>query len=225
MKKNVVITGSSGNLGQPTVNRFLNEGWHVFAIVNPGSTVNFEAHNNLEVVELDVLNVNHCSGFIQSLNDANTTIDAMVLLVGGFTSGKLEETTNDQFSKMIALNFFSALNFIRPVVTAHSEKRCNIIIIGSALAIQPEEAGDAVAYALSKALLLHAGEILNKSNNAVNIYPHILSTLDTPHNRKNMPQENFSKWILPETAAEEIFHKATTSTEDFTNEIINTHKK
>ncbi len=41
MKKNVLITGASGNLGKATVDKFLKEGYNVLATVTPGKTLGF----------------------------------------------------------------------------------------------------------------------------------------------------------------------------------------
>ena len=36
MKKNIIITGAAGNLGQAAVTKFLSEGYRVIAMVSPG---------------------------------------------------------------------------------------------------------------------------------------------------------------------------------------------
>ena len=41
MKKNVLITGASGNLGKATVTKFIKEGYKVIATVTPGKTLGF----------------------------------------------------------------------------------------------------------------------------------------------------------------------------------------
>ena len=76
MKKNVIITGASGNLGGACVQRFANDGYQVIAVVPPGDKLRFDAPQNVAVVEADLLNEKSSEEFVGTVIRKHGTIDA-----------------------------------------------------------------------------------------------------------------------------------------------------
>ena len=60
-----------------------------------------------------------------------------------------------------------------------------------------------IAYGLSKSLLLKLAEYLNEEAKGKNVTATVIvpSTLNTPANRKSMPDADASKWVDPEHLA------------------------
>ena len=88
MKKNVIITGASGNLGKATVEKFITEGYKVIATVSPGKTLPFDPAGDLETYEADLRNERRVEEVIRQIISKHKTIDAALLLVGGFAAGR-----------------------------------------------------------------------------------------------------------------------------------------
>ncbi len=65
MKKNVLITGASGNLGKATVDKFLKEGYNVLATVTPGKTLGFPAPG-VQLYEADLTDENSVNASSQT---------------------------------------------------------------------------------------------------------------------------------------------------------------
>ena len=59
------------------------------------------------------------------------------------------------------------------------------------------------AYGLSKSLLFRLAELLNEESDGLDIITQVIvpSTIDTPQNRKAMPDADYSKWVKAETIA------------------------
>jgi len=70
--------------------------------------------------------------------------------------------------------------------------------------IKVSQGKNLVAYALSKSLLFKLAEFLNESAKGKNVTATVVapSTLDTPLNRKSMPDTNPADWVSPQKLAE-----------------------
>jgi NAD(P)-dependent dehydrogenase (short-subunit alcohol dehydrogenase family) len=83
MKKNVLITGASGNLGKAAVEKFIAEGYKVIATVTPGKGLGFDVPGDVETFEADLTNEKNVEEVVQKIIDKHSSIDAALLLVGG----------------------------------------------------------------------------------------------------------------------------------------------
>jgi len=101
--------------------------------------------------------------------------------------------------RMIDLNFTTAYNIARPLFRhmRSAGRGGKIIFIGARPVLQPVQAKDMVAYTFSKSLLLRLSEIINAQSDGTGIYSYVIvpGIIDTPRNRKSMPDADFSKWI------------------------------
>jgi NAD(P)-dependent dehydrogenase (short-subunit alcohol dehydrogenase family) len=206
--KNVLITGASGNLGTATVERFLADEYRVLITVSPGKEHGFEENENLFSYEVDLTDESAAANVIAKIVDEHKTIDAAVLLVGGFTAGGIESTDGSTIKKMFTLNFETAYFIARPVFSTMRKNKTagRIILIGSRPTLFPNEGKDFIAYSLSKSLLFKLAEFLNAEGYANNIVASVVvpGTIDTAANRKAMPDANFNKWVAPEEVAKNI---------------------
>lgn len=209
--KSILVTGASGNLGQAVVHRFLAEGHKVYAALGLGEDSRVFAHSSegarVETQFLNLTDETVSDGFVKSLISKDPAVDTAICLVGGWQPGGLSETTGYELDKMIKLNFITAYNVARPMMEFFERQgRGQFVFVGARPAINPAEGKNAVAYALSKALLFHLAEIINDQGKFKNIRASVIvpSTLDTPQNRAAMPDADRSDWVTPESAAETI---------------------
>ncbi len=63
-----------------------------------------------------------------------------------------------------------------------------------------------VAYGLAKSLIFRLAELMNDEAKGTNVVTSVVvpGTIDTPQNRKAMPDADPSKWVRPETIADVI---------------------
>jgi NAD(P)-dependent dehydrogenase (short-subunit alcohol dehydrogenase family) len=65
-----------------------------------------------------------------------------------------------------------------------------------------------VAYGLAKSLIFRLAELMNDEAKGHNLVTSVIvpSTIDTPQNRKSMPDANFNKWVKAEEIAGIIYY-------------------
>jgi NAD(P)-dependent dehydrogenase (short-subunit alcohol dehydrogenase family) len=204
--KTVIITGGNGNLGTAVTKEFLEKNYRVVATVPEEKLKSeFQPHPNLEVSVVNLMHEQDTAAFVQMNIQKYKSIDAALLLVGGFAMGDLAVTSGDDLRKQIALNFETAYYMTRPLFDhMMANKKGRIVFIGARPALNPAQGKNLVAYALSKSLLFKLAEILNESARGTNLTVSVItpSTLDTPLNRKSMPDTNPDIWVKPAEIAE-----------------------
>jgi NAD(P)-dependent dehydrogenase (short-subunit alcohol dehydrogenase family) len=209
--KSVLITGAAGNLGQATVSRLLRDGYRVYAALGPGESAEAFGENAgqdaLRTQAVDLTDEAAAERYVETILKDDPDLEAAVLLVGGWGPGKLAETRSAGLDKMFRLNFFTAFHVVRPLLE-HFRKRGGgqFVLIGARAALKPGEGKNSAAYALSKGLLFQLAELINSEGREANVRATILapSTLDTPQNRKSMPDADPSKWVPLQDAADTI---------------------
>jgi len=204
--KTVIITGANGNLGSAVTKEFLNKGYKVVATVITEAMKNdFAPNENLEVQVVNLTDEEETNSFVQAVIDKYKKVDAALLLVGGFAAGDIAATKLEDIKKQVSLNFDTAYNVTRSLY-AHMLQNNNgkIIFIGARPALNAAQGKGLVAYGLSKSLLFKLAEYLNEDAKGKNVTATVVapSTLDTPLNRKSMPDVDPAIWVKPSALAE-----------------------
>ncbi|WP_297337277.1 SDR family NAD(P)-dependent oxidoreductase [Algoriphagus sp.] len=207
MNRNIIVTGAAGNLGSAVVEKFKREGYHVIALLQPGKDEQVEEAD--DSYEVDVTDENSVKEFVKEYQLQYADLDALALIVGGFSMGNIEKTGQQDLEKMFSLNFFSAYHLVRgflPVMKKN--QRGTFLFVGARPALQLEEASETIAYALSKRLIVSLAEILATETKETAIRSHVFapSIIDTPENREAMPDADFSKWVSPKEIAEAMHY-------------------
>jgi NAD(P)-dependent dehydrogenase (short-subunit alcohol dehydrogenase family) len=211
--KTVIVTGASGNLGQAVVKKFLAEGYNVIGTVIPNDPVPMEISDaRFEKIVVDLINEEAAQKFVETVISKHGSIDASVLTVGGFAMGKIAETKTLDITKQIKLNFETAYNVARPVFSQMMKQGTGrIFIIGSKPGSAMHNSKGMVAYGLAKSLIFRLAELMNDEAKGQNVVTNVIvpSTIDTPQNRKSMPDADFNKWVKPEAIAGVIYFHCT----------------
>jgi NAD(P)-dependent dehydrogenase (short-subunit alcohol dehydrogenase family) len=208
-RKNIIVTGASGNLGRAVVSRLLADGHRVIATSYHGAKENAPASGDqYESHRVDLADEKAASAFVDAVVQNHQRIDAALLLAGGYAGGAIRDTSSDLIRKMIALNFETAYHVARPVFNQMMTQSTGgrIVLVGARPALQPRDSAGNVAYGLSKSLVLRLAEILNAEGASHNVVASVIvpSTIDTPDNRDAMPKADFTKWVRPEDIAATI---------------------
>jgi len=206
--KTVIITGANGNLGIAVTKEFIDKNYRVIATVsNENSKTDFNPHPNLDIWVVNLTDEKETNYFIAKLIQQYAFIDAALLLVGGFAMGDIGNTSGDDLHKQIALNFETAFYITKPLF-GHmlNNKKGNIVFIGARPALNAVQGKNLIAYGLSKSLLFKLAEYLNEAARGLNVSVSVVvpSTLDTPLNRKSMPDVDPGNWVKPGEIAETL---------------------
>jgi NAD(P)-dependent dehydrogenase (short-subunit alcohol dehydrogenase family) len=205
----ILITGAAGGLGNVVVSYFLDKGFRVIATVrNEAERVALVPHPLLAVQVVDLSEEDEAQTLVEESLRTYKSIDAALMLVGGFAVGGVADTKGADLRKMIGLNFETAYFIARPLFAQMMrEGKGRLIFVGARPALVPGQGKHALAYALSKSLLFQLAGLLNAEAKGKDVVSHVVvpSTIDTPANRKGMPEADPGTWVTPLQLAE-IFH-------------------
>lgn len=203
----VMVTGAAGAIG-PAVSRVLAaEGAHLVLVDRNEDRVQALARDIAEAHAFasEISDEPEAARLVARVLDEVGEIDGLVHLVGGFEPGSTLEASLDVWDRMFAVNLRSALVVIRAVLPTMLDRgRGRIVTVGSQAAL---EGGPGVApYAVSKLALLRLTEILSVElrGRGVSVNAIAPSTVDTPANRRSMPEASHEAWVRPEAVARAV---------------------
>ncbi|WP_336515766.1 SDR family NAD(P)-dependent oxidoreductase [Pollutibacter soli] len=206
MNRNIWITGGSGNMGKAVIEKFLESGDMVTATLAPGEKKP-ELKGAVNWLEVDLSDEAKVEEILNTAYGKQGTVDAAILTVGGFAAGNLQKTTAADIQKMVELNFITAFNTVKPVFLKMKEKgEGRIFLIGARPAINMSDSTGILAYGISKSMIFRLAEFLNAEAKGTKVVVHVIvpSTIDTPQNRKSMPDVNPEKWVKASQIADII---------------------
>ena len=211
----ILLTGANGNLGHSVTERLLNSNHKVIAVTGPNGPADLPNDPRLETIMLDLLDEAAAADLVNEVIRNNADLSGAVLLVGGFAVGKIAETGKNELEKMISLNFYTAYNIVRPLLTHFLEKRGGgqFILVGSRPGLDAAAGKDFFAYSLSKSMVFKLAEFINAEGRGRDVTATVIvpSTIDTETNRKAMPDADFSGWVPPASIAETVDYLLTPS--------------
>jgi NAD(P)-dependent dehydrogenase (short-subunit alcohol dehydrogenase family) len=130
-------------------------------------------------------------------------LDVVAHTVGGFAGGQsIADTDDAMFQRMFDLNLNCVFYILRaavPLLRKTSNGR--VIAIGSRAALEP---GAGVgAYSASKAAMVSLIRTVAVENKDAGLTANVIlpGTMDTPANRKAIPNADMSKWVQPASVA------------------------
>ena len=199
----IFITGAKGGLGSFITQRFLATGAKVVGASRSISQQDFPSPNFV-ALPVDFTKPAAVTGGVNSIVDRYRRLDVLVHVVGAFAGGQsVAETDDATWEQMRDLNLTSAFYTLRAAIP-HLRKSGSgrIVAIGSLAAVEPH-AGLA-AYVTFKAALAMLVRTVALENRDAGVTANVVlpGTMDTPTNRKAMPNADFSKWLQPSEVAD-----------------------
>jgi len=208
MNKTVIVTGAGGGLGSSVVRRLLNDNFIVHAVFGHNYDPDYISAPNLYKEVVDLFDEAAASKYVEKVAATSDNVVGLIHLVGGFDIGDLLGTKGEDLDKMINLNFKTAYFMVRPFVKfmTENQKPGQIIMIGARPALQPPDGKNLMAYSLSKGLIFHLSDLINAGYQNKGIQSSVItpSIMDTPNNRKSMPDVDPSAWVPSENVADLI---------------------
>jgi len=212
----VLVTGANGGLGPAVYRAFLDSGAAVIGVARE-----WKEPAPFTTISADVGTAEGCEMMVtQALQHG--PLDALVHLVGGFSGGSpLTETSDQTWDEMINVNLRTAFCAMRAVLRPMTAAgRGRIVAIGARMAAEPSP--NFAAYAVSKAALIalvrNVAAEGKKSGITANVV--LTSIIDTPKNRKAMPDADYSKWVRPESIAKLMVWLASDAAADTSGAVI-----
>jgi NAD(P)-dependent dehydrogenase (short-subunit alcohol dehydrogenase family) len=206
----VVVTGAYGVLGCAVARAFAKRGAHVALIdlaVTPPPALQAEfAAGHLLLGGVDLGDVESTRRAMLAAALRFGGIDVLVNVAGGFQWQTLVDGSVDTWDQLYRMNLRTSVVACKVALPALIERRQGRIInVGAGAAAARAGAGMG-AYTASKAGVQKLTESLAEElkDRGITVNAVLPGTIDTPRNRADMPDADFSRWVTPEAIAEVV---------------------
>lgn len=203
--KVIAVTGASGALGAAVVAALSATGVRVGAI-DRGRAIITPGASHFHVGGVDLSDPAQASAAIAAIASHFGRLDGLVNVAGAFAWQSVAEGDPATWSRLYAVNVLTALHASRAAIPHLVKSPTGRIVNVGAMAALRAGAGMG-AYAASKAGVHRLTEALAAElKGKVTVNAVLPSTIDTPANRRDMPDVDFSAWVrLDELAAVILF--------------------
>lgn len=217
----VLITGAKGGLGTHVTNAFLTAGATVAGVSRSIQESDFD-HPGFTAIPAELSSRDAAATLAAEVNTRFGRIDAVVHLVGGFAGGTtVAESDDATLDQMFDLNFRSLFHLARAILPGMRSRRAGVLLaIGSRAAVEPPPGFG--LYSASKAALVSLMQTIAKENAACGITANVVlpGTMDTPANRRAIPDADTSKWVQPSQIAALLVHLASCQATQLSGAVI-----
>lgn len=211
----VLITGAAGNLGEATARAFYQAGAKLVLASRRIEKLDkvfgdLEPSENYLFAAVDVTDQGAVEGMVFEAVQQFGRVDVLANIAGGFTMGPpVHETPLETWDHMLRLNARSVLLTGRAVVPHMLSQGSGKIISVSARAALSGAARMA-PYVISKSAVVRLTESMSAElkEKGINVNCILPGTIDTPQNRKAMPNADHGKWTAPAALADVILFLA-----------------
>lgn len=220
MARSVIVTGGFGVLGQAVAQAFAALGDKV-ARIDFAPAASRALEGALDIGGVDLTSASATQAALDEVVARHDGIDVLVNVAGGFAWETIEGGSLDTFAKMHAMNLMTNATITKlalPQIKASAAGRIVNIGAGGAL----KAAVGMGAYAASKSGVHRLTEALAEelAGTSVTINAILPSIIDTPANRADMPDADFSTWVQPSAIADVIAFLASDSGRAITGALI-----
>jgi len=223
-KRVVVVTGAFGTLGSAVVLKFLELNDKVILVdkagKRPPALSECAIAENEIYVGWDLSNADSTNQLVKDIHKAQGAIDVLVNVAGAFRAETVLDGSQDTWDFLYSVNLRTVVNMCRATLPVLNRTGAGRIVNVGANAAQ--QAGIGMGpYAASKSGVHRLTEALAaelKGQATVNaVLPGIM---DTPLNRAEMPNANFSAWVQPDEMAGVIAFLASDGARAITGALI-----
>ena len=205
MKKEILIFGSSGALGNGVTKVFLQKKYNKIYLFD----FKHKELLNTNVEQIIISDLSEEENVKKAFNQVTPSKEKVFFLlstIGGYAGGKkVWETDSSYFDRMINMNLKTSFLIAKYFSLLVSESHSGSICFTSAFTALVAEAGKAV-YGSSKSALIHLVKTLAEEGKEIRLSANAIAPfiIDTPANREWMPASTdlekdsiFESWIKP----------------------------
>lgn len=203
--RHIVVSGGTGALGRNIVSSFIEQGAHCWIPQYGKTPADFAlaSHERVHISEdVDLTKPDQATAFFAKM----PSLWASVHVAGGFAMSSISDTSFEQFEGMWRLNTASCFLSCQAAVKRIRESDAGGRIVNVAARPALEPSGGMLAYTTSKAGVASLTECLSREVSADGILVNAIlpSIIDTPMNRKSMPDADHQSWPKPTEIAQAV---------------------
>jgi NAD(P)-dependent dehydrogenase (short-subunit alcohol dehydrogenase family) len=203
--KVLVITGSNGALGQAVAATLSGYGARLALLDQAQTPSAAPPAGALQYGGIDLTQADAARSAMERVVKEAGRLDGLINVAGGFHWEKLAGGTLESWDSMYRINLRTAVVSSQAALPYLLQGSGGRIVNVGAMGAVKASAGMG-AYAASKAGVAKLTEALadELKDRGITVNAILPSILDTPKNRVDMPQADFSRWVAPVEAAEVI---------------------
>lgn len=194
--RTIIVTGAFGALGAAVSAHAASMGVRVARIDYAPAPAD-AASDPLALGGVDLASAAAAKTAIDRAREQAGAVHALFNIAGGFTWRSLAESSDAEWERMNRMNLATAVNASRAALPHLAESGGAIVNVGAASALKagagfgPYGASKAGVHKLTESL---AEEMKGK----VRVNAVLPSIIDTPQNRADMPDADFTTWVRPQ---------------------------
>jgi len=196
--RHLLITGAAGGLGSAVSQRARELG-ATLSLVDLSMPAGADAE---QWRVIDLLDQRSVASALADVPD----VDTLVHLAGGFDMGPaVHELSDENLASMISINVTTLLNMARVIIPRMIARGSgSIVTVGALSALKGQ--GQMSAYTAAKSMVMRLTESMSAElrDKGINVNCVLPSTIDTPANRRDMPDADFAKWVSGRELADVI---------------------
>ena len=206
----VVITGAMGNLGQAAAYAFFEAGARLALIDRQREGIRNVFGEKIPEGKLclslgaDLMDETSVADMGAQILDHFGQVDALINIAGGYAAGTaVADTPIKTWDFMLNLNARTAFLTSRALLPQMvQQKSGKIVNIGARAGLTGH--ANMAAYVISKSAVIRLTESMAEEYKGLGLNVNCIlpGTIDTPRNREDNPDADFSKWVAPEAIAE-----------------------
>lgn len=209
--KAAVVTGGTGALGRSVVAALLGTGWtvHVPFTSEAPEPAPEGSPGTLRAARADLTDPGAVERFFTGVTASSGGLHLLCNLVGGFASGAAEDTDPSVWERLLAVNATAPFLAIRGAVPLLRAAGGGAVVNVAAAGLSEPRPGMA-AYLASKAALASLTRSLARefAPDAITVNAVAPTIIDTPANRRAMPDADRSTWLGPSEIADVVLFLA-----------------
>jgi NAD(P)-dependent dehydrogenase (short-subunit alcohol dehydrogenase family) len=203
--KVLVITGSNGALGQAAAAALSGYGARLALLDHAQTPSAAQQAGARHYGGIDLTQEGAARSVMERVVKEAGRLDGLINIAGGFHWENLSGGTLDSWDSMYRINLRTAVASCQAALPFLLQSGGGRIVNVGAMGAVKAAAGMG-AYAASKAGVAKLTEALadELKDRGITVNAILPSILDTPRNRIDMPQADFTRWVAPAEAAEVI---------------------
>ena len=202
-RKVAVVTGAASGIGRATAVRLASEGARVACVDRDAKglreTVKLLPAGRGKAYTCDLLSPDAIAKTVKAVVKKFGRIDVLCNIAGGFGMGEaVHETSDATWERLLDLNARTLLHAARAVVPAMLARRSGKIVnVGAASA--HKGLARMGAYTASKSVVVRLTEAMAAElrDQGINVNCVLPTIIDTPDNRRAMPDADPARWVAP----------------------------
>lgn len=202
--RTAVLTGVTGGWGRAVLDLFVERGWQV-AATHHGAAPD-DLPDSVLPVAADLSDAGQAQAVVDAAMDRFGAVDALANIAGGYdAAGPIDEAPVDVWRRQMAINLDTAYHMTRAALgPMKAAGRGSIVYIGTSamLAPFPGAAGYIVSKVALGGLMRCVDAEVRRQGIRANVV--VVKIVDTPRNRAENPDADFSRWTTGSELAKAI---------------------